>query len=53
LCPGLDVSTRNLGESPRSAIPLSIAALTPLLVAGATLLPLKEMLKAAKSLILL
>ncbi len=39
--------------SRRALVPLGAAALIPLLLAGATQLPLKELLRAAKSLIVL
>lgn len=39
--------------SRRALVPLGAAALVPLLIAGATLLPLKELLRAAKTLIVL
>jgi hypothetical protein len=39
--------------SRRALVPLGAAALVPLLIAGATLLPLKDLLKAAKTLIVL
>jgi len=34
-------------------LPLSVAALAPLLIAGASQLPFKELLKTAKSLLIL
>ncbi len=44
-------SLSTMPVSRRALLPLGAAALVPLLIAGATLLPLKELLKAAKSLI--
>lgn len=46
-------SLSTLTISRRALVPLAIAALVPLLVAGATLLPLKDLIKAAKALIVL
>jgi hypothetical protein len=39
--------------SRHAVLPLSVAAIAPLLVAGATQLPLKDLLKTAKSLLIL
>ena len=46
-------SLRTVPFSRHAVLPLSVAALAPLVVAGATQLPFKELLKSAKSLLIL
>jgi len=46
-------SLRTVPFSRQAVLPLSVAALAPLLIAGATQLPLKDLLKTAKSLLIL
>ena len=46
-------SLRTVPFSRNAVLPLSVAALAPLLIAGATQLPFKDLLKTAKSLLIL
>jgi hypothetical protein len=46
-------SLRTVPFSRHAVLPLSVAALAPLLIAGASQLPFKELLKTAKSLLIL
>lgn len=46
-------SLKTVPFSRHAVLPISVAALTPLLIAGATQLPFKELLKAAKGLLIL